>query len=215
MDIDKQWLQVMSGRIDTIKVGDNGEIDIESFLDAMEGNVSRAYVVVFGGEGLIQGQLTGDLENNLKKVRRHFEKNKENTTFDKLAEFEVKTYGKAHLLATKDVGVKGILWLTRTLNFITTLVEGLVNHNGKHPTEVAKETYAKTLQPFHGFLASTTFSTALGWTSDSETLLKLFGFKSEEEFKKEALIFLTKMKPLIEKNFAVLDKYDVHFTYKV
>ena len=195
---------------------DNDEVETETFLQCFEGHASKIYPVVFGGEGMLSGQLSGDLDNNLDKIRRHFEANRQTyTTLEQLVSQEVAKKGKDALLSEKDVAVKGLLWLTRTLDFICTLIEKLASRNDKTPAVLAQETYSATLEKYHGWMGRTAFSSALTWMTDIDNLLELFGFSNEADFKIAAEELTTKLRPYVTENYALLDKYDVHFQYKV
>lgn len=208
------WFETMSSKLDSVAIHNN-KIDIKTFLNSMDGNLAEAYKILFGGEGIIQSQLAGDLNNNLSKIRRHYETSPEKHDFESLIAYEVEKYGLDKILAEKEFGAKGVLWLSRTINFITTLLENLIKRGSQLPSDIAVVSYNETLKPYHGFIASTTFSAALRWMTDMETLLKQFKLPSEAEFKRQASIFVTKMRPLITHLFAILDKQQVNFQYKV
>lgn len=212
----QRWMQEMTERLEAIKFTEEKQIYTESFIACFKSHTAKLYGIIFGGEGMISSQLGGDLENNITKINRHYEANKEKyVTLERMVMTELETKGKEALLAEKDVAVKGVLWLTRTLNFICTLLEKLCEAKGTDAATCAQQTYSETLEPYHGWFGRTTFSSTLGWITDTEKLLQLFGFSSEEEFKQVAIQLTTKLRPFISHNFALLDKYDVHFKYKV
>eukprot|EP00924_Labyrinthula_sp_SR-Ha-C_P003122 snap_masked-scaffold_50-processed-gene-1.68-mRNA-1 protein AED:1.00 eAED:1.00 QI:0/-1/0/0/-1/1/1/0/217 len=210
----KAWLQTMSSRIDAITKNEN-QTNTESFINCFETYGPQIYPLLFG-EGMICTQLGGDMDNNIQKIKRHFLEHKtEYITIEEMVKTEVQVNGKDKLYNEKDVAVKGVLWLNRTLDFICTMLEKLVNRGEKTTLDIVQETYEVTLKPFHGWIAGGVFSSALGWVSDIETLLKQFGFASEEEFKTAAKELTKKLRPIVKENYDILDKYDVHFKYSV
>mmetsp|Transcript_12610 Transcript_12610/g.14464 ORF Transcript_12610/g.14464 Transcript_12610/m.14464 type:complete len:220 (-) Transcript_12610:66-725(-) len=210
-----RYFDVLDFHLKKLEKDDKGDFVTESYLVVLENRASKIYEILFGGEGVLSGQLGGALEHDLAKIRKHWEQNKTDyVTLDSMVQKEVEKLGKEQCLAVKDVAMKGLLWSTRTLNFICTFLEKVLAFPDKGGIACAKETYAETLQPFHGWIGSTTFSGALSWVQD-DNLADKFKYDSKEEMAKVLKSCCEQLRPLIEHNFAILDKYDVHFTYKV
>uniref|UniRef100_A0A7S3PNH2 Glycolipid transfer protein domain-containing protein n=1 Tax=Aplanochytrium stocchinoi TaxID=215587 RepID=A0A7S3PNH2_9STRA len=210
-----RYFDVMSYHLERIPKNEQEEVLTEGYLLALEGRASKVYAVLFGGEGMLSNQLGGALEHDLAKIRKHYEVNKvDYETLDSMVKNEAAKLGKQKCLAEKDVAMKGLLWSTRTLNFICTLIEKILEAGGD-TVRCARDTYAETLAPYHGWMGSTTFNGALGWIADEEKLLELFEYPTKEEFRTSGQEFVSHLRPLIKQNFEILDKYDVHFTYKV
>mmetsp|Transcript_11838 Transcript_11838/g.13466 ORF Transcript_11838/g.13466 Transcript_11838/m.13466 type:complete len:236 (-) Transcript_11838:232-939(-) len=212
---DEKYFDVMAFHLENIPRNENNEITTEGLINCLEGRVAAIYPILFGGKGVLSKQLGADLDGNVAKIKRHYlSHSQEYGTIDQMVQAEVSREGVKKLLKHKDVAVKGVLWLTRTLNFLCTFCEKIIERGGD-ARKVAKETYAETLKPYHGWIGTTTFGSALSFVSDERKLMKTFGYAAWEEFEASAIRFAQLIRPIIDENFAVLIKHDVHFTYKV
>uniref|UniRef100_A0A0E0AJ75 Glycolipid transfer protein domain-containing protein n=1 Tax=Oryza glumipatula TaxID=40148 RepID=A0A0E0AJ75_9ORYZ len=52
----------------------------------------------------------------------------------------------------------GLLWLTRTMDFLVALFHNLVQHPDWQMSQACSDAYSKTLKKWHGWLASSSFS---------------------------------------------------------
>lgn len=76
---------------------------------------------------------------------------------------------------------KGLLWLKRAMQFILALLVKLNQDRFISLSEAASEAYYATLQPFHGWIVTGTFTIALKLAPSRHTFFSNFGATAGEE----------------------------------
>ncbi|CAJ1971995.1 unnamed protein product [Sphenostylis stenocarpa] len=74
---------------------------------------------------------------------------------------------------------KAMVWLTRTLDFTSSLLQTLAKDPEKRMEEVVEEVYEVTLKPWHGWISSAAVRVALRLVPESKTFMDIL--KTEEE----------------------------------
>lgn len=103
---------------------------------------------------------------------------------------------------------KAFLWLTRSLDFSSALLETLENDPKKNMEQIVQEAYDATLSPWHGWISSAAFRVAVKLVPDSKTFMDLLMEKDEncDTLKEKMQILVSLLVPFLE---------DVHSIFKV
>lgn len=66
---------------------------------------------------------------------------------------------------------KGLLWLKRAMEFVTALLNRLVDQPAEPLSTVVKETYSQTLSKYHGYVVSCAFAMAFAFVPTREDFI--------------------------------------------
>lgn len=75
---------------------------------------------------------------------------------------------------------KGLLWLKRAMEFIITLLQNVQENRTASLSEIASQTYYSTLQQYHGWIVTGTFTVVLKFVPSREAFLETILLESEE-----------------------------------
>ncbi|XP_058728518.1 glycolipid transfer protein 3-like [Vicia villosa] len=149
--------------------------------------------------------LREDVYQNIKRLELMHESNP--TTISNLVEI-------LKLEATEGNARKGsscskaFVWLTRALDFTSSLLEILSKDPEKKMNKAVEESYDVTLKPWHGWIASTASRVALRLVPESKTFINLL--KTEDE---EIGMLIQKMQILVSLLVPFLE--DIHFILRL
>jgi len=148
----KTFFEELSHTFDDVKLGPAPEqkIPTASFLDACDNFVKLFHT----SEGLAFTFVEKDIVNNISKVRARFLSHPlESETLQDLANNE---------LANKEKkATEGLFWLTRGLEFTSSSIKNSVENPDKELSQSFTDVYQTTLKPYHSWIMSTGFQTAL------------------------------------------------------
>ncbi|CAK8570278.1 unnamed protein product [Lathyrus sativus] len=149
--------------------------------------------------------LRQDVYQNIKRLELMHESNP--TTISNLVEI-------LKLEATEGNARKGsscskaFVWLTRALDFTSSLLEILSKDPEKKMDKAVEESYNVTLKPWHGWIASTASRVALRLVPESKTFIDIL--KAEDE---EIDMLMQKMQILVSLLVPFLE--DIHFILRL
>ncbi|KAK7293725.1 hypothetical protein RJT34_16598 [Clitoria ternatea] len=106
---------------------------------------------------------------------------------------------------------KAFVWLTRTLDFTSLLLQTLAKDPEKKMEKVVEEVYNITLKPWHGWISSAAYRVALKLVPESQTFMDLL--KAEDEnydtLKEKMQILVSLFVPLLEDVHCILRLYNL------
>ncbi|KAJ1411081.1 Glycolipid transfer protein domain [Sesbania bispinosa] len=106
---------------------------------------------------------------------------------------------------------KAFVWLTRTLDFTSSLLQTLAKDPDKNMEQVVEESYNITLKQWHGWISSAAFRVALKLVPESKTFINLL--KTEEEncdtLKEKMQILVSLFVPFLEDIHCILRLYNL------
>ncbi|CAN0921510.1 Glycolipid transfer protein 3 [Linum grandiflorum] len=79
----------------------------------------------------------------------------------------------------RDSCSRAFLWLTRSLDFTTSLLQKLAKDPGHDMEKAVEESYNSSLKPWHGWISSAAFKVALKLVPDNKTFVSLLKTKDE------------------------------------
>ncbi|CAI8605603.1 unnamed protein product [Vicia faba] len=106
---------------------------------------------------------------------------------------------------------KAFVWLTRTLDFTSSLLEILSKDPEKKMEKAVEESYDVTLKPWHGWIASTASRVALRLVPESKTFIDLLKNEDEEidMLKQKMQILVSLLVPFLEDIHCILRLYNL------
>lgn len=106
---------------------------------------------------------------------------------------------------------KAFVWLTRSLDFMVTLLQLIAKDSGLNMEQAVEESYIVTLKPWHGWISSTAYRVALKLVPDNKTLIAiLMGKDEDQDTLKEDIETLTSLVvPLLDEIHSILIRYDL------
>ncbi|XP_027339046.1 glycolipid transfer protein 2-like [Abrus precatorius] len=106
---------------------------------------------------------------------------------------------------------KAFAWLTRSLDFSTALLESLAKDPKKNMEQIVQESYAATLSPWHGWIASAAFRVAIKLVPDSKTFMDLLKEKDEncDTQKEKMQILVSLLVPFLEDIHRIIKLYNL------
>lgn len=208
-----KWLIRTTGLFDAIVIGDDGAVDVESFLNACN-NIQPVYDIIFS-PGIVASTLKSDISESLTSVSNLRGKYPTLSHLQALIRQELADNKVDKLRKTKKSGVVGLLWLMRAITFNVTFIAN-VNDGRKRPaSECAKEAYTLVLRPYHGMMLSGIVGLAMGMCPSRDTMLKAFSVGGEEE----AAPLLDAYVTSVRRCFSIIDAFytelGLHFPDKV
>ncbi|WJX16621.1 hypothetical protein P8452_06626 [Trifolium repens] len=106
---------------------------------------------------------------------------------------------------------KAFVWLTRTLDFTSSLLQILSKDPEKKMEKAVEESYDVTLRPWHGWISSTASRVALKLVPESKTFIDLL--KTEDEdcdtLKQKMQILVSLLVPFLEDIHCILRLYNL------
>ncbi|KAK7320886.1 hypothetical protein VNO77_30797 [Canavalia gladiata] len=99
---------------------------------------------------------------------------------------------------------KAFVWLTRTLDFTSLLLQTLAKDPENKMEQVVEEAYNMTLKPWHGWISSAAFRVALKLVPESKTFMDLLKTEDEnyDNLKEKMQMLVSLFAPFLE---------DIHF----
>ncbi|KAL2339670.1 hypothetical protein Fmac_007610 [Flemingia macrophylla] len=114
---------------------------------------------------------------------------------------------------------KAFLWLTRSLDFSSTLLQTLEKDSKKNMEQIVQEAYDATLSPWHGWISSAAFranlkasaQVAIKLVPDSKTFMDLLKEKDEncDTLKEKMKILVSFLVPFLEDVHSILKMYNL------
>ncbi|KAJ7959249.1 Glycolipid transfer protein [Quillaja saponaria] len=106
---------------------------------------------------------------------------------------------------------KAFVWLTRSLDFTTALLQKLVRDPGQNMEQAVEDCYIITLKPWHGWISSAAFKVALKLVPDRKTLIELLMAKDEnyDSLKEEMQTMISLLLPFLEEIHSIQRVYDL------
>ncbi|XP_006659034.1 glycolipid transfer protein 2-like [Oryza brachyantha] len=107
---------------------------------------------------------------------------------------------------------RAIVWLARSINFSKHLLEGLLNTRDQSSLEeIVEKTYATTLKPWHGWIASAAYRVAQKLIPEREIFIALLmgNCQEIEDFAEDVKVLLTIVQPLLDEANAILVKHNL------
>ncbi|KAL6785533.1 hypothetical protein ACKKBF_B00675 [Auxenochlorella protothecoides x Auxenochlorella symbiontica] len=152
---------------------DSGRIQTNRFLD-----VCRLVLQAVDHLGTGFMLVKSDVGGNIDRLARSAATNPERYDADILVivEDEVQAGGAA----SSSSSTKGLLWLKRAMQFVTALLNRLTEDEEESLSAAASETYYATLQQYHGWIVTGTFTVALKLVPARQSFLDSIGAASPE-----------------------------------
>ncbi|KAK7351033.1 hypothetical protein VNO77_10167 [Canavalia gladiata] len=106
---------------------------------------------------------------------------------------------------------KAFVWLTRSLDFSSALLQALAKDPKKNMEQIVQESYDATLTPWHGWISSAAFRVAIKLVPDSKTFMDLLKEKDEncDTLKEKMKIMVSLLVPLLEDIHRILKVYNL------
>ncbi|KAK4277503.1 hypothetical protein QN277_015494 [Acacia crassicarpa] len=189
-----------------VKPGDNHEaalIPTKPFL-------SLCYLIlqVLDKIGPTMAVLRQDMHQNIKRLEMVLELNPSlNSNLVEILKTET-SEGKAKKGASCS---KAFVWLTRSLDFASALLQTLSRDSETKMEEAVEEAYNITLKPWHGWISSAAFRVALKLVPDTKTFTDLLKASDEtyDTQTEKIKIFVSLLGPFLEGIHCVLKAYDL------
>ncbi|KAL9313713.1 hypothetical protein ACSQ67_019165 [Phaseolus vulgaris] len=106
---------------------------------------------------------------------------------------------------------KAFLWLTRSLDFSSALLQALEIDPKRNMEQIVQESYDATLSPWHGWISSAAFRVAIKLVPDSKTFMDLLKERDEnfDSLKKQMQILVSLLVPFLEDAHCILKVYNL------
>ncbi|KAL5560409.1 hypothetical protein UlMin_036620 [Ulmus minor] len=107
---------------------------------------------------------------------------------------------------------RALVWLTRSLDFTTALLQKLITREpGKSMEQIVEESYNIALKPWHRWISSAAFKVALKLVPDNEAFISLLLVKdgNYESLKEEMQSLILLLLPFLEDVHSVLRFYNL------
>ncbi|CAH1425084.1 unnamed protein product [Lactuca virosa] len=107
---------------------------------------------------------------------------------------------------------KAFVWLTRSLDFTTTLLDLIGKDLGVNIGQAVQEAYEATLKPWHGWISSTAYRVALKLVPDNKTLIGILMSETvdQETLKEELKSFTSLLASFLNELHTILETYKLH-----
>nr|GMD85190.1 glycolipid transfer protein 3-like [Ipomoea batatas]GME04721.1 glycolipid transfer protein 3-like [Ipomoea batatas] len=109
---------------------------------------------------------------------------------------------------------KALVWLTRSLDFTSALLQLLVEDLEKNMEEAVEESYNITLKPWHGWISSAAYGIAVKLVPDSTSLMRILMSKQEnnsnDNLNKEIRTLVSLLVPVLQEIHNVLETYGLN-----
>lgn len=209
------WLDEMATEVGKLvpEAGTAPEnIEVAAFLACFEERAARVYDILFGG--MSGRQLKSDLEGNINHIKNG------NTaapaaTLNDLIAARIAAVGLKKVKKESSGPVLGLLWFTRGVNFICTLIEKIASDDSQTPSAHASATYKEVLKPYHGWLTSKFCGTMMGSCPSKDSIMQKFGYATWDEAKVAMANYVAVMRPVVQSLLATLEANQANFPDKV
>ncbi|XP_061348154.1 glycolipid transfer protein 2 isoform X1 [Gastrolobium bilobum] len=152
--------------------------------------------------------LRQDVQQNIKRLEVMYESNTSlNSNLVEILKSEA-SKGNARKRCSCS---KAFVWLTRSLDFSSALLQTLAKDPQKNMEQVVQESYAATLAPWHGWISSAAFRVALKLVPDSKTFVDLLREKDEncDTLNEKMQILVSLLVPFLEDIHCILKVYNL------
>ncbi|AES72414.1 putative glycolipid transfer protein [Medicago truncatula] len=173
--------------------------------------LSLCYMVlqVLDKVGPTMAVLRQDIHQNIKRLEAIHESNPlTNSNLVEIFKSETsKGNGKKRVS-----GSKSFVWLTRSLDFTSALLQALLVKDPKKNMEQAvQESYDATLKPWHGWIASAAYRVAIKLVPDTKTFMDLLREKDEDcnTLMEKMEILVSLLVPFLEDIHCILKVYNL------
>ncbi|KAJ8433364.1 hypothetical protein Cgig2_020444 [Carnegiea gigantea] len=173
---------------------ENGEMLSKPFLDAC-----KLILPVIDKFGSTMSLVKSDVGGNISRLENKY--NSDPTKFKCLYSM-VQVEVDAKTATGSSSCTNGLLWLTRTMDFLTGLFRNLVDHPEWTMSQACSDSYTKSLKPWHGWLASSSFSVATKLAPDRKKFLEVLG--GADAIKADLEKFLAIFTPILQENHKFL-----------
>ncbi|KAK7282635.1 hypothetical protein RIF29_11570 [Crotalaria pallida] len=106
---------------------------------------------------------------------------------------------------------KAFVWLTRSLDFSSALLQRLAKDPKKNMVQLVEESYAATLAPWHGWISSAAAKVALKLVPDSKTFMDILREKDEncDTLKEKIQILVSLLNPFLDEIHSIIKVYNL------
>ncbi|KAI5405703.1 hypothetical protein KIW84_052461 [Lathyrus oleraceus] len=119
-----------------------------------------------------------DIDQNIKRLEAMYESNP--LINSNLVEI-LKSETSKGIAKKRISGSKSFVWLTRSLDLTSALLQALlVKEPKKNMEQAVQESYDATLKPWHGWISSAAFRVAIKLVPDTKTFMDLISEKDED-----------------------------------
>ncbi|KAK4482470.1 hypothetical protein RD792_009628 [Penstemon davidsonii] len=150
---------------------EHGDLLTKPFLD-----LCRLILPILDKFGAAMTVVKNDINGNITRMENKYNSNtsRYNYLYSFVqAEVETKT-AKSSSSCTN-----GLLWLTRTMDFLVELFRNLVEHQDWSMSQVCSDSYSKTLKKWHGWLASSSFTVANNFAPERKKFMEVLGSRGD------------------------------------
>ncbi|CAN0921507.1 Glycolipid transfer protein 3 [Linum grandiflorum] len=120
--------------------------------------------------------LRQDIHQNIQRLEGKWEG--EPLVYSNMVEI-LKKEASEGISRKRDSCSRAFLWLTRSLDFTTSLLQKLAKDPGHDMEKAVEESYNSSLKPWHGWISSAAFKVALKLVPDNKTFVSLLKTKDE------------------------------------
>ncbi|XP_010539709.1 PREDICTED: glycolipid transfer protein 2 isoform X1 [Tarenaya hassleriana] len=153
--------------------------------------------------------LRQDIDQNIQKLEKLCESNP-HCVHANLVEI-LKKEGEEGVSKMSNSCSRAVLWLTRTMDFTTALLQRLSEDVSRNIEEAVEECYIATLKPWHGWISSAAFKVALRLVPDNKTLMSAIAEdESLEELKEDMETLVSLLEPILRDIHSVLERYELN-----
>ncbi|XP_004502592.1 glycolipid transfer protein 2-like [Cicer arietinum] len=172
--------------------------------------LSLCYMIlqVLDKVGPTMAVLRQDIHQNIKRLEAIHESNP--LTNSNLVEIFKSETSKGN--AKKRIsGSKSFVWLTRSLDFTSALLQALSTDPEKNLEQAVQESYDATLNPWHGWISSAAFRVGIKLVPDTKTFMDLLREKDEncDTLREKMEIFVSLLVPFLEDIHSILKMYNL------
>jgi len=201
----------LSSAVSRLRSLNNGEsLCMADFLD-----FCKSFVEILASMGASMKLGRVDFENNIHKASAWLNRDPEaHKTLKGFLEAEQATgIHRPGGLLKDPSGAISILWIRRTLDFVTAIFEEHLR-SGMALAHSAKKAYTKTLEPCHGRLLRSTFLVTLGRVPSFKTLASASGIL-EAELRQQLQSLCELLRPLCDSMLALSVELDMEDNRRV
>eukprot|EP00890_Picochlorum_soloecismus_P002451 jgi/Picsp_1/3206/NSC_06046-R1_pleckstrin homology domain family a len=160
-----------SAQLDHVK--SQTSIETEAFL-----NICREVIPIISNLGTGFAIVKSDIGGNIDRLQARLDQNPGlygSDLFSIILEEHERGISMDSTSCTK-----GLLWLKRAMEFIITLLQNVQENKTARLSEIASETYYNTLQQYHGWIVTGTFTVVLKFVPSREAFLETILLESEQ-----------------------------------
>lgn len=190
---------------------DHAELKTVDVIRAAEAMMDL-YDLMFPSGGQVPALLKKDHRTHIEQVRTAFQLDATNKA--RVADFvhgELRARGRDAVRKDWGVGVLGLLWIGRTVAFITRFL-ALLEQTDVQPYKAARDAYGEVLRPYHTMVVSVVVRIALGLVGDRAKLRDNFGLQTDELTVVWLTTTATSMRRVVDALMKVLRDADCDFT---